>query len=227
MIHIIRINLFLIFTLIITGCTSMRSVKPYVSKIETKNEIFQNYKINEDKNVYIGDSIIEKGNLQVNIINSGKFKSLVNRNWLALGNIYNIKFIDKNDSSYYITDGGTIRVNSDGILLNKYGYYYNIFGWQDHPAIYIGEVGEKLFSPIEDTITYGLDSFKIQIIYAGLDGDNFKVTYREFKNDLARPAFNQDIVYNLNKSKTIRYKNFRIEILKASNEEINYVVLED
>lgn len=226
MINFTKISLLLIALSLIVGCTSMRSVKPYVAQIETKNEIFQNYKLNENKNVYIGDSIIEKGNLKVNIINSGKFKTLVNRNWLSEGSIYNIKFTDNEDGSYYITDRGTIRVDRDGILLNKYGYYYN-FGWVDHPGIYIGEVGEKLFSPIENSITYGSDSFKIQIIYAGLDGDNFKVTYREFKNDLARPAFNQDIVYNLNKSKIIRYKNFRIEISNASNEEISYVVLED
>jgi hypothetical protein len=82
------------------------------------------------------------------------------------------------------------RINKDGVLLDEHPYYFNLL-WQNHFMIHIGYVGEKLFEPLEESKKYGEDSFKIEILYSGLDGKTFKVTYREYKNDIARSAFYQ------------------------------------
>ena len=66
--------------------------------------------------------------------------------------------------------------------------------------------------------------FKKELIYNGKEGDNVKFTYREFINNMIRPAFNQDLSYNLNDGKIIGFKGLRIEIIKTSNIGIEYKV---
>ena len=56
-----------------------------------------------------------------------------------------------------------------------------------------------------------------------------KEIFREFKDDMARPAFTQDIEYDLEKDGTsiIGFKGLRIEVLRATNIDITYKVLKD
>jgi hypothetical protein len=70
-----------------------------------------------------------------------------------------------------------------------------------------------------------VDSFQQALIYSGRVGNRVRIGYREFSTSLARPAFNNEAEYDLNDSKTIGYKNARLEILDATNESIRYRVL--
>ena len=69
------------------------------------------------------------------------------------------------------------------------------------------------------------DDFQQTLIYSGKVGDKINVGYREFSNNMARPAFNNDVEYDLSESTTIGYKGARIEVIKATNESITYRVL--
>ena len=71
------------------------------------------------------------------------------------------------------------------------------------------------------------DCFKKVFIYNGKAGNIIKFTYREFINDMARPAFTQELQYDLSEGKTIGFKGMRIDILNASNIEIEYTVLSE
>jgi len=66
---------------------------------------------------------------------------------------------------------------------------------------------------------------KQEFIYNGKVGSAIKFTYREFVDDLARPAFTQDLQYDLLESKVIGFRGLRIEILSATNTKIEYKVL--
>lgn len=66
---------------------------------------------------------------------------------------------------------------------------------------------------------------KQEFIYNGKVGNAIKFTYREFVDDLARPAFTQDLQYDLTESKVIGFRGLRIEILSATNIKIEYKVL--
>jgi len=68
-------------------------------------------------------------------------------------------------------------------------------------------------------------SFRQQFIYNGKIGNNLKFLYREFSNNYARAPFSQEVQYDFNESKTIGFKGCRIEIVKASNQNISYKVL--
>ncbi|WP_051229623.1 hypothetical protein [Psychroserpens burtonensis] len=68
------------------------------------------------------------------------------------------------------------------------------------------------------------DCFKKELIYNGKEGDVVKFTYREFINNMIRPAFNQDLSYDLNEGKIIGFKGSRIEVINTSNIGIEYKV---
>jgi len=69
------------------------------------------------------------------------------------------------------------------------------------------------------------NSFQQILIYNGRVGDQIKIAYREFSGDLARPAFSNEVQYDLSKSGEITYKGARIKVVNAGNDGITYVVL--
>lgn len=77
--------------------------------------------------------------------------------------------------------------------------------------------------------TYNSDSFKYVALYQGKVGNSIKVSYMEFKDNMARAAFTQNIEYELDAdgTATIGFKGLRIKVLKATNMEIQYKVLKD
>lgn len=68
-------------------------------------------------------------------------------------------------------------------------------------------------------------SFQQTLIYSGRVGNKINIGYREFSNNTARPAFNNDVEYDLSASTTIGYKGAKIEIINADNSGITYKVL--
>lgn len=69
------------------------------------------------------------------------------------------------------------------------------------------------------------NSFQQTLIYSGRVGDKINISYREFSNDIARPAFNNEVEYDLSQSSTITYKGAVIEVIKADNDGITYKVI--
>lgn len=73
--------------------------------------------------------------------------------------------------------------------------------------------------------TANKNSFQQTLIYNGKVGQKINIGYREFSSDLARPAFNNDVEYDLSESKQIGYKGALIDVLDANNQEIKYKVI--
>ena len=69
------------------------------------------------------------------------------------------------------------------------------------------------------------ENFKKEFIFNGKSGNNLKFTYREYVNDMARPAYQQDLQYDLAESSVIGFKGIRMEVLQASNTNIKYKLL--
>jgi len=69
------------------------------------------------------------------------------------------------------------------------------------------------------------DAFQQTLIYSGKIGNKINVGYREFSGNMARPAFNNDVEYDLGASNTIGYKGAKLEIIEATNEFIKYRVI--
>lgn len=69
------------------------------------------------------------------------------------------------------------------------------------------------------------NSFQQTLIYSGKIGNKINVGYREYSSNLARPAFNNDVEYDLSESKQVGYKGALLEIIEATNQNIKYKVL--
>lgn len=71
------------------------------------------------------------------------------------------------------------------------------------------------------------DSFKEELIYTGRSGNTIHISYREYKKEFARPAFYQELRYDLKESDIIVFRHYRIKVLDANNEFIKFIVLTD
>lgn len=71
------------------------------------------------------------------------------------------------------------------------------------------------------------NAFQQSLIYSGKVGDKINIGYREFSSNVARPAFNNDVEYDLKESTTIGYKGALIEVLEATNQLIRYRVIKN
>lgn len=67
--------------------------------------------------------------------------------------------------------------------------------------------------------------FQQTLIYNGKIGNRIALGYREFSGDVARPAFSNEVSYDLAESMVLGYKGARIEVIKATNTEITYKIL--
>ncbi len=80
---------------------------------------------------------------------------------------------------------------------------------------------------ISKEIEWASDStkFKRELNYNGKSGNIIFIIYREFVDNMARPAFSTEIKYDLSDTKMIGYKNARFEVIDATNMAIRYKVL--
>ena len=69
-------------------------------------------------------------------------------------------------------------------------------------------------------------NFQQQLLYEGKVGRELHLSYREFRGDFARPAFTQDLSFDLGEGDVVGAKGARIEVLSATNTEIQYKVLQ-
>lgn len=91
-----------------------------------------------------------------------------------------------------------------------------------------------LISPVKYTIEKDVDlqlsttKFQREILYQGAANGVINVSYRELINNMARPAFDQDVKYEINHGGTtiIAFKGVRIEVISADNTSIKYRVVE-
>lgn len=86
---------------------------------------------------------------------------------------------------------------------------------------------KKLRAPVPyNAIRIGLDAkddLKRVILYQGASSDSLRFSYREFKNDMARPAFTEELVIPREKLPAmIMIKNIQMEIISVTGMGLQY-----
>lgn len=69
------------------------------------------------------------------------------------------------------------------------------------------------------------DMIQRTLIYSGKVGNKINVSYREFSGSIARPAFSNNVEYDISESNEIGYKGALLEVIEATNRSIKYKVL--
>lgn len=111
-----------------------------------------------------------------------------------------------------------------GVMVDASGRTFVHWMWDGYPQ-FITPAPAAPTKEVDEIETPGGGSVRSELVYAGLSGDTVSILYREFVNDMARPAFSQDLRYDLSKSRQIGYRGARIEVLQADNVGISYRVL--
>ena len=68
------------------------------------------------------------------------------------------------------------------------------------------------------------DSFQRQLEYMGRSGNVLSFIYAEFKEDMAREAYNRNFQVDLSEGNTVNYKGAEIEIIQADNVTVTYII---
>jgi hypothetical protein len=79
---------------------------------------------------------------------------------------------------------------------------------------------------VTETAVEGQDDFYVDVLYQGMSKGEVKISYREFSHGIARPAFTQDVSYELEADGTaiIGFKGMRIKVLKATGHDLRYIL---
>jgi hypothetical protein len=99
-------------------------------------------------------------------------------------------------------------------------FWYDSFG---SPVRY--KAAGIAFSKLPPKPAPSAASFKRELVYSGVSGGVVRIAYREFSRDMARPAFTQELTYDLADGDEIGFRGARFRVLKATNVSIRYVVI--
>jgi hypothetical protein len=155
------------------------------------------------------------GNTNIIVVEKGKLRLILQDN---NGRFFSgiVRWKNRNDK---IIDGGIYLYNDESkppLLFFKY----------DSGGELLSENIPKINVNIIDTQQFSESSFKRELVYSGKSGNTITILYREYMNDMARPAFSQELKYDLSDSKTIGYKNAKFEVVDADNMSIHFKTLE-
>ena len=70
----------------------------------------------------------------------------------------------------------------------------------------------------------GPESFQRELVYSGVAKGVITILYREFASGIARPAFSQEVRFDLSEGSEIGYKGARFKVLRANNLGITYTI---
>jgi uncharacterized protein YceK len=68
------------------------------------------------------------------------------------------------------------------------------------------------------------ETVRMELIFSGVSGSTLRLTYREYVNDLARPAFFQELTYERDTTE-IQFRNTRIRIIEIKGSTLRYVLI--
>lgn len=199
--------------------------------------------VNADAEAEIGQSIVSTANLSTkafavlaNDVSEFKKAELLNNRWsgattLRAGMLP--KEAENAEGSFFRSEGATFSFPT-GTIPCQCGVF--VPNDKSKPAViynYRVEIGARGYDfgvqPVSVTFktveSWGVNSFKRELIYGGMSGNTLSISYREFSDGTARPAFTQDLKYDLSESKVIGFRGARFEVAKASNTVLKYKVL--
>ena len=79
---------------------------------------------------------------------------------------------------------------------------------------------------VEEFFDASSEGFRSELVFQGIAAGVLRLAYREFVNDMARPAFTQVLTYDYSGPTTLAFQSLEFEILEAGNMGITYRVRE-
>lgn len=216
----IKLTFCVLVTFLLTACASGPTSLPFKKNSQGETEVGSSMRS------YVGDVIYSKFDI------SEQYEGFVTGTF-GYGLFEDIKMVESPAMRMVVNgkDGALVRSAS-----MTQGFYPDIptvpFYLIDENSdsmfesyFYAGNKG-KIKTPI--TVEWERSSrskgYKRELIYQGRSGDNVKLLYREYIDDFARPAYNQEVQYDFSKSNILQFRGLSISIQEADNEFLIYTI---
>lgn len=239
-----RFLILLLLALFLSACTALLPPPPAEHRAE---KVFQkNYVIGQEAEAFVGDNIIKLRDymllttelnavsptvpISVKIL-SGQVEFVPQEKYTVFAYAMNEgqrqKLVLYRQNMPIQMGSIAIAIRPDGTI-SKNTVIKGQFGWQ--PGLFDATTTPSS-ATMKSAVREEIDAHALfenhELLYNGTDGKSIFITYREFtQNDLARPAFFQNLTYDA-KTETIRFKKYKIRIANFDNERIRFVVMED
>lgn len=200
--------------LAVTGCTTVR-----YNEVD-KETTFDIPPVNEITTAYIGDNLVSKGvTVEQTVVD---VKTTIDNLYYRIPSKEYVKVGYDGTKEFFAPDG-TIHFLGDPLQAlyvdsKKTGKIcvVTIFG---ATGCYDAKV------EVKPVIKVGGANCEQTLVYNGRVGDKVNVGYREFTGNVARPAFNNNVEYDMRTSTQIGYKGALLDVLKTDNSSITYRVV--
>jgi hypothetical protein len=144
------------------------------------------------------------------------------------------KYANNQDGVFYVDRNATLKFFAGTVPCDGSNCIAGVFipNNTSKPAtIFRMDGGDYLFGASQIEFKHSKEdvwsagNFRRELVYGGVSQKTISISYREFLDGTARPAFSQDLKYDLTEGDVIGYRGARFQILKAGNTSIRYKVL--
>ena len=223
----------LFFTIIIATNCSMGN---YIEPVAQSNTKFIKPTIGKINICSLGEPIVTTGyghSASVIKVNETEKQTGFYGTIFVYAGIYELISSNEQYEYYYPTESGLISFVSDGYTHNEYNYQIRLSRNKEIAIIVdTGSILDKdhftknlKYEKMDGFFIEKSDSFQQTMIYLGKNGNILIFSYREFSNNLIRDSFTTEITYDLFESNIIGFKNFKAEIIKATNSKLTYKII--
>lgn len=235
--------LLMLSVLVISGCASVPPMNSPLIQFKPTRELVYKPSINQEAEIDIGQSFISKGfvvttpSISINqTVSEYKKQSMSNNRWSGTTTVHAgelPKVYQDNVGEYFKSPTGNFKfpmgnANFDvGVFIPfDKNISSSIYTYHTTAGAQGMEYGEQPVKYTKGEIVEWVDvSFRRELIYGGVLNNVITITYREFSDNYARPAFQQELKYDLSQENVVGFKDARIQIIKASNTSVKYKVL--
>jgi hypothetical protein len=212
-----------------------------VSWVKAEHTTSKSYVLNEERTAVPGSPMlaVREGNFLPNFIALEPLEATGLRpvprglQWIARHDYHGAcgdgRYVITNSAWYRATVG--FIVNANGALPCEYAVLEvrpPRFLKNSGRTWSVGGLAEKrVFTPLEGYPVSGKRLMKQELIFNGRSESTVFILYREYVDDLARPSFFQELRYDLNDSSRIIFREWELNVIKASNQGIQFEIVRD
>lgn len=205
-----------------------------IRSVPLEHQFGRNYNIGETYKVSVGSTMVKIENLYLRPAFTPLFDyqppgagigGIRSLGLLKAGQIWKAIAIMQDEDGYLLSNQ-----THDSVL----GIHINLDGTVGHGWMFLNGgsvlqsyswIKEPLFKKLSGFAEQG--SFVAELIFTGLASNTVRIAYREYLDGMARPAFYQELTYDLSESKNIMFRSLKIQILEANNSYIIYSIVDD